>query len=296
MVKKVQIDFDDIVDFIITDIRDISVKRERCEEWNRIKDSSPLYKFMYSKCNYNMFICADIEKCPAALKVYKRYPVFKEDKLSDAFEYEMENGDKIRLTADIMTSAGWLIGEFLCSDIGKCILDKMSMSLYQEEKLCGKEKATYNAMNTFLKCIYTHGNFTIAGKNRAAGRCGCVDQWDHAMIHFLKCLENSCLLEKSLVLKNINEKPLNQRTNADGYNLMCILFKNPIKDLFYEDYKEYENRLVIDDRNSIDWENVFFEYAKLILKRGISIYCEIHNIKISEEEKNIVVKKAFAKM
>lgn len=296
MINESLIDLDDIVDFITTDIRDVSVKSERYEEWNRIKDSSPLYKFMYSKQNYNMFICADIEKCPAALEVYKQYPVFKGGKLSDSLEYAMTKEDKIRLTADVMTSAGWLIGEFLCSDIGKRILDKTNISWCQEEKLNEKERKTYKAMNVFLKCVYTHGNFTIAGKNRASGRGGCVDQWDYAMIHFLKCLGNKYLLQKPSLKKHIYEKSLNRRTNEDGYNLMCMVFEDPIKDLFYEDYKEYENRLVIDDRNSIDWENVFFEYAKLILKRGISIYCGIHNIKISEDEKNIVVKKAFARM
>ena len=59
-------------------------------------------------------------------------------------------------------------------------------------------------MNAFLKCVYTHGNFTIAGKNRVSGRGGCVGQWDYAMIYFLKCLGNKCLLEKILMLENIN--------------------------------------------------------------------------------------------
>lgn len=291
-----QFDINKAVDFITQDTRDMSVKKKYEKIWEELKNSSPLERFLYSKHNNYIFEKGDIEQCQAAVDCYMKLPVFN-NKLNKQLVFEL-GFSNVRLTADVMTSAGWLIKEFLCDEIRKRALSRVGIENCHEIASKLKEN-DYKSMNAFLRCVYTHGNFTIAGKNRSSGIAGCCDQWDYALECIEKC-KNEMADNKEKFLEEFcvqNKSDLRCRTNIDGYKLILSLFDDYIKNLYYQDYfKDKKLIKVIPDRKNIDWENVFTTYTHLILKRGLRIYCAIHNFQISESEKNIILEAACKKV
>lgn len=280
----------EIIEYLTQDIRDISLKSEIENEkiGQEFIKMLPLCKYRYSKTNYKkLFLKNDIEKCPGAIESYHRYSVF-ENNLNEKLEYK-----GFQLTADVMTSALWLIEEFLCSNIGMQIKNNIdsSCSLEGNNVLEKDDKKTFIAMNAFLRCVYTIGNFTPAGKNRGSGGKGCRDQWDCAMEDFLKYKNEKLTNEDVDFLKN---STLNNRTNKIGYQLLEYVFEDAINVLYFQDYifskdnvKEIKKK---NDNGEYDWYVIFSTYTKLILQRGYRIVTDKIDDVWERDEKDILNK------
>lgn len=246
--------------WVLQDLLDDAIKDERGKRANtknaiiQYKNKkeiwNPLIKFLWKDAHKDAFETVDIEKSRKSIEIFQSYKVFNEE-----LDKRLMWGEKI-LTADVMTSAGILIKQFLKKSVkelsAECKEKSWSDNCMDQYLNAHKfnEKASFLV---FLRLVYTPGNLIVVGKNKSNQE---HDQWDYVMTRVDKYKGDFS-----------NRIPLTKRYNTDVFAPFGESYK---EDLYLQDYNEKE--IVLDKNN---WSKTFDRYSELILMRGIRIRKDI---------------------
>ena len=226
------------IDKILKDVREKEIFKFLTSEEKVVWRKDPEVRrslYMREKKKMNR----DAERWSLAIDSYKRYSCFsfadvcapKKYFVKDSYVwYCKENGDKVRLQADLLTNAGMI---------------EEAVSKYEFE-LSSEDKKTVNA---FCKVAYTIGNFSLIWKN-PGGNNGVDTCWDK--------LEHSGMYKYGKLQKH--PKGLEKRKNNHQFNLrhkedlfmILPLNENPrevIKKLYFQDFYDYNWKLRWTNQN-----------------------------------------------
>ncbi len=246
-----------------------------------MKDSwNPLIKYLWRIAYPGTFITKDIEKSDASIEIFcKRYKIF-DGTLDKNLIWNNTECNNLKLTADVMTSAGALIKKVMGKTVKELTADceNSEWSVHCMDPYLNRlEKEIKKSFLVFLRLVYTPGNFIVVGKNKSNQK---NDQWDYVMMRLDK------------YKGNIDDIP--DKSSLSGRNNKCVLAPfgdSYISDLYLQDYK---NEKILKEN---DWESTFDRYSKLIIKRGIRIWEHNSSTVIEDETINTIIdelKKKYA--